>query len=144
MGCCFPLNLGQGKMSPFRRWFGPSDSLSYHPLRLLDVLAPCLHERSKLRPLNDAMIRRPANAHLKPPLTSPIAPLDVPFPPSTAQSDNRHTATRKEQRHRALTGADGADVAHGEGPAAPWELGWCEPAGNLSPEMCEVLECCRE
>src|SRR5258708_21061234 len=39
-------------------------SINYYPFRLLNVPAPCLHKRSKLSPLDNAMIHRPANAHL--------------------------------------------------------------------------------
>ena len=119
-------------------------SLSYHPLRLFDVPAPCLHERSQLRPLHDAMVRRPTDAQHQPPLALPLPALDVPHPARPTERDDRNAAAGHKQRHRALARADGADVAHGERPAAPRELGGRERAGYLSPEVREVLERCGE
>jgi len=108
----------------------PSHTLNYHLFRLLDVPMSCLHKRSKLSPLNNAMIRCPANIVL-----TPRAPAHLSHHPARYPIPTWH-----EQGH-LLVGADRPWIAHSECPPAPWELGWCEHAGDLpltaTPQVCQ-------
>src|SRR6266851_4303277 len=59
----------------------PSHPLSNHPLRPFDVPAPCLHKSGHLRALDDAVVPRPADPHIDPPLTFPVFALVIRRPP---------------------------------------------------------------
>jgi hypothetical protein len=129
----------------YRRLVGelfPLYPLSYHPLWLFDVSAPRLDESRELGTPSDAVVHRPADAHLKPPLTFPISQLDVSHPSRTAECKDCHAAARHQYRHRALAYAVWQPhITHSEGRReSSVGVSACEHAGHLpASEMSEMF-----